>query len=116
MKNQVTVPLTHETTDFSCDALKYSLRSNVWQKVKSLGPSDKIVSFTLCTTQLPVLILQRMERELFPVDFFGEWKDSDEEGDFFGSSSDSGSFFGWNSPVNDSDDFDLESSDGDGYF
>lgn len=116
VKNQVTVPLTHETTDFSCDALKYSLRSNVWQKVKSLGPSDKIVSFTLCTTQLPVLILQRMERELFPVDFFGEWKDSDEEGDFFGSSSDSGSFFGWNSPVNDSDDFDLESSDGDGYF
>ena len=116
VKNQVTVPLTQGTTNFSCDAVKYSLRSNVWQKVKSLGPSDKIVSFTLCTTQLPVLILQRMPKELFPVDFFGEWKDSDEEEDFFGSSSDSGSFFGWNSPLNDSEDFDLESSDGEGYF
>lgn len=116
VKNQVTVPLKLETTDFSCEALKYNMRSNVWQKVKSLGPSDKIVSFTLCTTQLPVLILQRMPREFFPMDFFGEWKDSDEDEMFFGSDSESSSFFGWNSPLNDSEDFDLESSDGDGYF
>ena len=115
VKNQVTVPLTLETTGFSCEAVKYNMRSNVWQKVKRFGPSDKIVSFTLCSTQLPVMILQRMPREFFPVDFFGEWKDSDEEEIFFGSDSDSSSFFGWNSP-NDSEDFDIESSDEDRFF
>lgn len=117
VKNQVTVPLTLEATNFACSAVRYNLRSNAWQKVTSLGPSDKIVSYTLCTTQLPTLILQRMRREVFFLEYLEEeWKNSDEEEDVFGSDSDSSSFFGWNSPDFDSDDFDLESSDVDGFF
>ena len=116
VKNQVTVPLTEETSDFSCNALKYSQRSNTWQKVKNICPNDKIVWYTLCTTQLPVVILKRMQIELYPDDYFNDndWKDSDEE-DFL-DSSDNSSFFGWNSPYHDSDDFDVESSDEDGLY
>ena len=116
IKNQITVPLREETTNFSCEAVNYSMRSNVWRKMKHLGPSDKIVTFTLCTTKLPTLILQRLPRALFSADFFEEWKDSDEDpDDFWGGSDDSSSFFGWHS-VRDSEDFDMESSDGDLYW
>ena len=116
VKNQITIPLKRETTNFSCEAVKYSVRSNVWRKMKHLGPSDKIVSFTLCSTQLPTLILQRLPRALFSADFFEEWKDSDEDADdIWGDSDDSSSFFGWHS-VHDSEDFDIESSDADAYW
>ncbi|KAL9954901.1 hypothetical protein ACROYT_G042486, partial [Oculina patagonica] len=57
VNNQVTVPLDLDRANFSCNGLKYSTRSKKWQKVKNLGPSDKIVSFTLCMTKLPALIL-----------------------------------------------------------
>ena len=114
VKNQVTVPLNHDTTNFSCDALKYSTRSNKWQKIKNFGPSDKIVSFTLCTMELPVLILRRMPKERCPEDFFTDWRNSSEEDGYSDSESESSSFFGWDS-LNDSDDYDIFESEGD-YF
>ena len=117
VRNQVTVPLQLGTTDHSCDALKYSIRSKKWQKVKNLGPSDKIVSFTLCTMKLPTLILQRMPKEGCPEVFFGDGSDS-EPGDsdwYFSTDSDSSSLFGWDSPT-DSDNFYIESEGGDDFF
>ena len=113
-KNQVTVPLKLDTTDFSFDAVKYSTRSRKWQKVKNFGPNDKITTFTLCTMELPVLILQRMLKEYCPDDFFAYWKNSDDE-EWYSESSDSSSFFGWDS-LNDSNDYDIESEDGDNFF
>lgn len=116
VNNQVTVPLQLGTTDHSCEALKYSIRSKKWQKVKNLGPSDKIVSFTLCMMKLPALILQRMPKEGCPEVFFGDGSDSD-EGDWYYSSDsdDSSSLFGWDSP-SDSDNFYIESEGGDDFF
>ena len=114
VRNQVTVPLQVSTTDHSCDALKYSIRSKKWQKVKNLGPSDKIVSFTLCTMKLPALILQRMPKEDCPEVFFGDGIDSEEGDWYYSSDSDSSSFFGWDS-LNDSDNFYIE-SEGDDFF
>ena len=61
-------------TDYSCDALKYCVRSNKWQKIMNLGPSDKIAAFCLHTMKLSVLILQRMQKVLCPEDFFEDWK------------------------------------------
>ena len=115
VRNQVTVPLQLGTTDQSCDALKYSIRSKKWQKVKNFGPSDKIVSFTLCTMKLPALILQRMSKESCPEVFFEDGFDSEEEDWYYSSGSDSSSFFGWDSP-NDSDNFYIESEGGDDFF
>ena len=115
VRNQVTVPLQLCTTDYSCDALKYSIRSKKWQKVKSLGPSDKVVSFTLCTMKLPALILQRMPKEGCPEVFFGDGFDSEEGDWYYSSDSDSSSFFGWDSP-NDSDNLYIESDGGDEIF
>ena len=117
VRNQITVPLQLGTTDHSCDALKYSIRSKKWQKVKNLGPSDKIVSFTLCTMKLPAVILQRMPKEDCPEVFFGDGSDS-EGGDsdwYFSTDSDSSSFFGWDSPT-DSDNFYIDSEGGDDFF
>ena len=111
VKNQVTVPLNHDTTNFSCDALKYSTRSNKWQKIKNFGPSDKIVSFTLCTMALPMLILQRIPKERCPEDFFGDWRNSSEEDEYYDSESERSTFVRWDF-MNDSDDY---GSDGD-YF
>lgn len=108
VKNQVTVPLKLETTSFSCDAVKYNARSNKWQKVKNLTPSDKIGSFTLQTTKLPELILRRMCKEHCPTDFFADGRDSDDDDVYFDSESESSSFFGWNSP-SDFDDYHIES-------
>ena len=115
VRNQVTVPLQLDTTDNSCDALKYSVRSKKWQKVKNLGPSDKIVSFSLCTMKLPALILQRMPKEGYPEVFFGDGFDSEEGDWYFSSDSDSSSFSGWDSP-SDSDNFYIESDGGDDFF
>ena len=116
VRNQVTVPLELGTTDHSCDAVKYNIRSKKWQKVKNLGPSDKIVSFTLCTMKLPAFILQRMPKEGCPEVFFGNDLDSEEGDDwYFSTDSDSSSFFGWDS-LSDSDNFYIESEGGDDYF
>ena len=113
VRNQVTVPLELGTTDHSCDALKYNVRSKKWQEIKNLGPSDKIASFTLCTMKLPALILQRMPKEGNPEVFFGDDFDSEEGDDwYFSTDSDSSSFFGWDSPS----DFSIESEGGDDFF
>lgn len=110
VKNQVTVPLQPETTSFSCDAVKYNVRSNKWQKVKNLTISDKIGSFNLQTIKLPQLILQRMCKEYWPTDFFADWRDSDDEDDaYFDSDSETSSFdWNWNS-ASDFDDYHVES-------
>lgn len=112
--NQVTVPLKIETTDFSCDALKYNMRSKKWKKVMGLGPSDKIVNFTLCTLELPVMILRRMPKEYCQIEFFADWRNSDDDAYYESSDSDGSSFFGigWDSI---SEDF-VESEDSDDYF
>ena len=115
IKNQVTIPLTGEASDFCCDALKYSQTSNSWQKVKNLFPSDKIVWYTLCTTQLPMLILKRMYHEIFPEDFFDDRNDSDDDDDYF-ESSDNSSYLGWHWPLHDSDHFEFEPSDDDALY
>lgn len=79
VENQITVPVLFNMTDYSCDALKYCVRSNKWQKIMKLGPSDRIATFSLCTMKLPVLILERMQKVLCPEDFFGDWKNNTQE-------------------------------------
>ena len=83
-----------------CDAVKYTPSSNSWQEVKNLFPSKSMLEYTLCTTQLSMVILKRMRHEL-SLDFFdGIFSDGDE--DYFESSNDSSSS---------SDHFEFEPSD-----
>ena len=106
VENQVTVPVLFNMTDYSCDALKYCVRSNKWQKIMNLAPSDRIATFSLRTMKLPVLILQRMQKELCPEDFFGDWKNNLQENGYSAESeSESSSVMAELVESEDSDDF-----------
>ena len=85
------------TLDFSHNAVKYNVRANAWRKVEHFGPSNKQASFTLCTTKLPAMILQRLPKALFLEDFFEEDSENDMEDDSYRSDSDDSSsgFMGW---------------------
>ena len=97
VKNQIIVPLMRDVTfDFSHDAVKYNVRTNTWRKVEHFGPSSKLACFTLCTTKLPAMILQRLPKALFSDDVFGEDSENDMEDDSYRSDGDDSlSFFGW---------------------
>ena len=83
--NQITICFRPWEEGISCEALQYNTQTNKWLQVKTLGPSDKNGSFTLCTMKLSVFILQRIAREFCEAD----WNCSDEES----SDSDSESSF-----------------------
>ena len=70
VEDQITVPVVLNMTGYSCDALKYCVRSNTWEKIMNFSPSERIVTFSLRNMKLPVLILQRMQKVLCPRDFF----------------------------------------------
>ena len=70
VEDQITVPVVLNMTGYSCDALKYCVRSNTWQKIINFSPNERIVTFSLRTMKLPVLILQRMQKVLCPKDYF----------------------------------------------
>ena len=98
VKNQIMVALMPDVTlDFSHNAVKYNVRANAWRKVEHFGPSNKQASFTLCTTKLPAMILQRLPKALFLDDFFEEDSENDMEDDSYRSDSDDSSsgFMGW---------------------
>ena len=94
------------TTNYSCHTLRYCIRSKKWQKVRGLGPSDKMDSFSLSTLTLPTLILQRIPKGLCSEEFFEEWMTSLQEDAYSTESeSESSSFMEW-----------IESEDSDNYF
>ena len=98
VKNQIMVTwMPGVTLDLSHNAVKYNVRANVWRKVERFGPSSKLASFTLCTTKLPAMILQRLPKALFLDDFFEEDSENDMEDDSYRSDSDDSSsgFMGW---------------------
>lgn len=79
-KNEIVVPLSpYGNHDFSHEALKYNVQSNVWQKVKHFGPNNKLTSFTLCIIKLPAMFLQRLPKALDLEDFLEESSEGDTE-------------------------------------
>ena len=85
LENQITIHFSPDEEGIFCEALQYNMQSNRWLEVRNLGPGEKKVLFTLCTTKLPVFFLQRMAREFCEADWDSgeeESYDSDSESSF----------------------------------
>ena len=54
----------------ACKAVKYDDENDIWVDVKAVGPSDKIIFYSLCTVSLPRCYLNGLSP--IPNDFFDE--------------------------------------------